>query len=60
MHPFLKSFLSVYSLNYTINGVDNAMILIVFYMAIRYTSIKYSGLFFGGFYGKYFEVTGWN
>ena len=26
MHPFLKSFLSVYLLNYTINGVDNAMI----------------------------------
>ena len=29
-------------------------------MAIRYTSIKCSGLFFGGFYDKYFEVTGWN
>ena len=33
---------------------------LVFYMAFRYTSIKYSGLFFGGFYGKYFEVTCWN
>lgn len=29
-------------------------------MVIRYTRIKYSGLFFGGFYDKYFEVTGWN
>jgi len=34
--------------------------IFVFYMAFRYTSIKYSGLFFGGFYGKYVEVTGWN
>lgn len=29
-------------------------------MAFRYTGIKYSGLFFGGFYGEYFEFTGWN
>ena len=39
-----------------INCAYNASIWIVFYMAFRYTSIKYSGLFFGGFYGKYVNV----